>query len=289
MDQPRDKMDRTRLKQIEQSDLTEGRVNQDFVYWLKTKGPNWLLLILAALCVYMVIVRWKQHGVQKTTDAWESLMTADLPRSLEDVATEYKSIDAVPELALMQAGRRYLQSVRSGRTLSSALAPPTDPNNPTPVPVTEALTDEQRVQYLDEASRLYQAALDSLNSRQKDVAAEALLKVGVYEGLASVAEARGDATAASNYYNQAAEVASANYPKLAEQARNRAANVESTIMIAALPTAVQTGGSALSQGYTADTPSTIRMSPSLQRMLDAVDDGVAGEPTASAGTPSGSQ
>jgi hypothetical protein len=33
-------MDRERLKQVHQTDLTESRVNEDFVDWLKTKGPT---------------------------------------------------------------------------------------------------------------------------------------------------------------------------------------------------------------------------------------------------------
>ena len=33
-------MDRNRLKDIHQSDLTESRMNEDFVIWLKTKGPS---------------------------------------------------------------------------------------------------------------------------------------------------------------------------------------------------------------------------------------------------------
>ena len=290
MDQPpRDKMDRSRLKQIEQSDLTEGRVNQDFVYWLKSKGVNWLLVVLAALCVYMVVVRWKQHGMQKQTDAWEALATADLPRSLEDLAAEYDDVDAVPELALMTAARRYLHSVRAGAALNTAATPTPDPQNPNPPPPpTEPLTEQQRGEYLDEAERLYQAALASLQSFEKDAPATALLRINALEGLASVAEAQGDAEAAKKYYNQAAEAAGDDFPKLASQARSRAESVENTVQVAALPTRAETGGTALRQGFTTDTPSTVNVSPSLQRIIDGEDDEPGdSSPTASAASPAG--
>jgi hypothetical protein len=38
-------MDRDRLKEIQTADLSESNVNEDFVQWLKTKGPTYLLII----------------------------------------------------------------------------------------------------------------------------------------------------------------------------------------------------------------------------------------------------
>ncbi len=33
-------MDRERLQQVHQSEVTESRINEDFVEWLKTKAPQ---------------------------------------------------------------------------------------------------------------------------------------------------------------------------------------------------------------------------------------------------------
>ena len=37
-----------RLNQIQTGTLTESRLNDDFVYWLKTKGLNYLLVVPAS-------------------------------------------------------------------------------------------------------------------------------------------------------------------------------------------------------------------------------------------------
>ena len=46
MDRQPGNQDRERLKEVHATDLTESRVNEDFVDWLKTKGPTYLLAIL---------------------------------------------------------------------------------------------------------------------------------------------------------------------------------------------------------------------------------------------------
>lgn len=276
MDQPRDKMDRARLKQIETSDITESKVNQDFVDWLKTKGLNWLLVILAAICVYMLVVRWKQSNVQESADAWQALATADLPRSLEDVAEEYPDEEAVALLARMSAARRYIQSVRAGTTLGATT--PEQPANPTqpapPPPTTEPLSDSQRAEYLSEAKRLYQSALDSMNADVSKTPAKALMRINALEGLAAVEESLGNADAAANYYKQASAAAGTAFPRLAEQAAERESNVSSTVMVASLPTMAETGASALRSSFQSQpsTQSNINMSPSLQGIISGPGD-----------------
>ena len=38
--------DKKRLAQVQTQDLTESRVNDDFVFWLKKNGSNYLLVVL---------------------------------------------------------------------------------------------------------------------------------------------------------------------------------------------------------------------------------------------------
>ena len=54
-------MDRDRLKEVHQTDLTEGKINEDFVDWLKTKGPTYLLVVLIGLAAWLFIVRFRQQ------------------------------------------------------------------------------------------------------------------------------------------------------------------------------------------------------------------------------------
>ena len=53
-------MDRERLKDIQTADLSESHVNEDFVHWLKTKGPSYLLIIMIVIVAYMFVVKYKQ-------------------------------------------------------------------------------------------------------------------------------------------------------------------------------------------------------------------------------------
>ena len=46
-----------RLKTMQQADLSEGRVNDDFVHWLKTWGQNILLGVLIIAAIAMEIGR----------------------------------------------------------------------------------------------------------------------------------------------------------------------------------------------------------------------------------------
>ena len=46
-------MDSDRLKDIQTADLSETQVNEDFVHWLKTKGPSYLLIIMIVIVSYL--------------------------------------------------------------------------------------------------------------------------------------------------------------------------------------------------------------------------------------------
>ena len=72
-------MDRERLKDVQTSDLKDDRLNEDFVVWLKTKGPTWLLMILVAVVAYLYIVNWKQGQINYRNEAWIPLAQAHMP------------------------------------------------------------------------------------------------------------------------------------------------------------------------------------------------------------------
>ncbi len=285
MDRKPDKSDRDRLKQIEQSDLSESRVNQDFVDWLKTKGPNYLLVILAALCVYMLIVRWNQSKLQTNVEAWEALSTADMPRSKEDVADEYADVAGIADLAQITAARQYLASVRANATIESmaqqaaARATIQQPTPNAPI-LTVPLTVEQRDQNLAEATRLFQTVLDRLATvNSKSEPGRILLKTAAIEGLAAAAESIGDVQEAKQLYEQAAATAEIAYPKLAQQARTRADNVDALATVTSLPTIGEVGQNALVPTFES-APQTTPMLQSLERLI------VSEESTTTASAPS---
>lgn len=219
----RERDDRSRLKQVHASDLTEGRINQDFLDWLQTKGMSWLLVILVALCVYFGIVRWKSHRTNYQTEAWTELTNAKLPSSLEDIADKYGDVGAVSELARLRAADELLTAVQTGKALGATPTPPPAIGQPTPPgEASKDLTDEEKAGYLNRADGLYAKVLEADDGS----AARTLLAVTALIGRAAVAESNGDIAQARQFYTQAAQRAEAGYPDLAARARERAESSE---------------------------------------------------------------
>jgi hypothetical protein len=212
-------MDRDRLKEVHASDLTEGRINQDFVDWLQTKGMTWLLVILVALCAYFGIVRWRHSKTNYQVEGWRSLASASLPGAYEDVAEKYSDVGSVAHLARLRAAQMLLTSIQTGKTLGAATETQKD------------LTPADRDDYLNRADRLYSKVLESDNGSNEN----ALIMVTALTGRAAIAESKGDLEQAKQHYAKAAQRAESNYPKLAEQAKRRAESVDQQAANVALP------------------------------------------------------
>lgn len=212
-----------RLRDVHHTDLTESRVNEDFVDWLKNKGPTWMLVALVALAGYIGLVRYKQFRVRQHDEAWAAYFAARLPGAFEDVARNYGKVDRLAELSRLGAAEIRLQAVRRGLKLAAL-------GNPTPTPA-DALTAEERTQYLAHAEELYDlvAAADDGND------ATTILAVTALSGKAAVAESRGDAATAAALWNRAAERAGTTYADLADRLRGRSASADEATREVRLP------------------------------------------------------
>lgn len=195
-----------RLKEVHATDLTEGRINQDFVDWMKSKGMTYLLVVLMGLCAYLVWVRWQNSRSAYQAGAWKELAAAALPTSLEEVAVRYSDVGAVPSLARLNAAAELMRSVQMGKTLGADEATRTD------------LSEKDRAEYLDRADRLYREIVESDDKS----AGKTLMTVTALTGRAVAAESRGESDKAREFYLAAADRAGKDYPELAEQARKRA-------------------------------------------------------------------
>lgn len=215
--------DRQRLREIEQTDITESRLNEDLVHWLKTSGPTYLLVILVAITAYLGFIRWQQYKSSVVNQAWIDLASTDRPESLEELADTHANVYAVPLLALERAADMYLTATVTGKDFASdaALAP--------------ALNDEQRADYLAKADRLYEAIVTRATSKNDDEHDTVLHAVYGLFGRAAVAEAKGELDAARGFYNDAAAKAGDEFPALAAQAKGRAANVDDATKPVFLP------------------------------------------------------
>ncbi|NBX35931.1 MAG: hypothetical protein EBR10_01730 [Planctomycetes bacterium] len=205
-------MDRKRLANVQQSDLTESRINDDFLYWLKNSGPNWLLAVLVVLCLAMGWNWWKNKQGQARDAAWSELSDADIPASLRDVAAKHGDVDGVASLALLSAADRYLQSVVSGqrfdREASAADA---------------AVTPELRREWLLEARTLYSEVL--ARAEASNDANAVSFEVAALFGLAAVAESRGEVDTAKSSLERIDSKTSESHPWISKQAKARIATI----------------------------------------------------------------
>jgi tetratricopeptide (TPR) repeat protein len=201
-------MDPNRLKQVQQTDLTESRLNQEFIFWLKEKGPTWLLVVLVGLVAWIAVGRYQEYRSSKHSSAFFDLEKATDPEALESVAEDHQGVAAVSQLARLGAADRYLIEVDRRRDSTD---------------IEETLDDAAINERLDKAEGLYRAVLDTA---ARD-SGERLFAVQALFGLASVAEARGEFDEAADYYEQAADVAGEAYEPIAARARARKESVAS--------------------------------------------------------------
>ncbi|GEM_PF-2142205 len=254
-------MDRDRLKEVHTSDLTESKLNEDFVDWLKKKGPSWLLVILIAVVAYMSMVRFREGKVAHRNEAWQALIDLQgdaLPGSYEDIADTYKKTDGIGLIARMQAADRLLAAIQIKRPVGAL-------NNPsTPGVAPEVLSPEERDNYLGRAIALYNSILDETSESTDAESGMTLFAIGACTGQAAIAEAQGDAALATSWYKKAAERAGDRYPLLADRSKQRIESLEQAIQVRGFPTVVTPDpGPQL-------TPATV--DPAIQELIDSTPD-----------------
>jgi hypothetical protein len=258
-----DKSDRKRLEtEVHQTDLKEDRINEDFLDGLKRYGPWVLIAVLAVISVRLWVQRSANAEAQSRDQAWAELLTTTEPASLEELAASWDGIDAVGSLARLKAGQ----------TLLSRIA--TTPDMP----------EAERSAALDNASRQFEQVIAGDDGTR----ASTVVAVTAMNGLAAIAECRGDANAAQGYYERSATRADGWLEPLAAQARSRAA----TSNVALLPTTrPKAAAPPTGAGQFQLPPGLIPLGPGeVPPGLDgpATPDNAAAEPDASGDAPSSS-
>lgn len=215
--------DPERLAQVQQSDLAESRVNEEFVDWLKKWG-NSILLVILLIALAGVGWNWLQRKADTDRDtAWSNLAGAQLPASLEEVAEQSTGIDAVSTLALLAAGDQYLSSVQNDTPIGGVL----EGEEP-------GLDEATRTDYLTSADGFYARALASVGDVSVDFPKKILACSALF-GQAAVAECRGDIDQARTVLQRIVETANPQYPDVAEQATMRISTLEPLAVRIALP------------------------------------------------------
>lgn len=219
-----DTMDK-RLNQIQTGTLTESRMNDDFVFWMKTTGLNIVLVVLLIGCGYMGWQWWSRTQNQARADAWRKLDRATTPQDLALVASEAGTIDSVVLIAKVRAADTYLESLMSGVRFDREAGAED-----------AKVTPELRREWFDNADQLYLEVAQSLSDANTPVALQPMAFHALM-GRAAIAESRGDAAAASRYLDEAAARVATAFPALAEVAKKRQATVEVASLGIELPPA----------------------------------------------------
>jgi hypothetical protein len=250
-------MDRERLKQVRTSDLTESKVNQEFLEWLKVKGPTWLLIVMVGLCAYLGVMKWRTSKAAANEAAWQALSDAKLPNAYKEVAEQYGDIGAISSLARLQAAEEYVRAVQM--------------NQPLGTDATQAgaasLTAEERADYLRQAGELY----DLIIAGDDRMLPTTLVIVQAMSGRAAIAESAGEPDTSREWYERAAARAEGFYPKMAEVIRKRAGTVGDYAGDVTLPKRADVPARSLPS-----LNETLQVDPAVSEVLPALDETESG-------------
>ena len=194
--------DRERLKEVATTDLTDSKVNEDFVDWLKNKGPTWLLVVLVVLVAIMGWERYQNWKTTKVANAFFDYEEANDPETLKLVAEDHDGVASVGSLARLRAADVYLAEALARRDATNS----------------EEMLDDAAIETrLNDARQLYQQVYEET----ADNDGQHLMRLPAIFGLAAVAESKGELQAAGDYYDEAIVLAGETYPHIARFATGR--------------------------------------------------------------------
>lgn len=224
--------DKSRLRQVQTTDLTESRLNDDFVYWLKRNGSNYLLVVLLIACGVLGWNYYTRQQVAKSATAWADLSTASesrMPEPLEQAAKDHAAIPQVAMMALIAAGDLRLGQIQRGE-LSPAVG--TTPA----VPLDDAARKIAQEAADDNYAKAAQIA-EKLGGGNRDHIAPVLFSS--LFGRAAVAESRGDFEASKKHLEEVAAIAGDKWPRIAEIAKTRMTGLVALAKPIAVPAAAE--------------------------------------------------
>jgi hypothetical protein len=225
-------MDNRQAQIRERAGLEEGRLNEDFIEFLRTYGV-WMLLIAAVVGGGTSVKRWwTVQQAAKVDNAFEELEAATAsgdaasPESVAAVAGTAGTVRSVGALARLDAADLYLSAVRRGVKADSKVDATGKLEN-----ADDVLNADVRKDYLSKAADLYQQVL----TETRTDAGRRLLTVGAMFGLAAVAESNRDFDKAKDVYGQIEQLVSGTpYQIQGNVAKERAAKLQALAAVPAL-------------------------------------------------------
>ncbi|MFW5653274.1 MAG: hypothetical protein ACOC0P_04440 [Planctomycetota bacterium] len=204
-----------RLQEMHTSQMTESSVNVEFVEWLKKWGLNILLVVL----VILVAIRgyfWLQDSREAERNAlWAEYTLRDIPSSLVDLADEAGDVGSVAELSLRKAARTHYNTLIRQESLAAAVDTTEvadgegadddtteGEENADETGAEEAdlqlMSAEERADLINQLDSLYTRIYEMTEGDERKY----LIRWEAMMSLAAVAEMRGDAEAATDWYSR---------------------------------------------------------------------------------------
>jgi len=203
--------DKKRLSQVQTQDLTESRLNDDFVFWLKKHGMNTLLAVLIAACAFLGYDYWRRKQVEGASQVWSQFTVAQLPEDFEKIAKDNPDVPQAAMIALLQAGDLRLRQIQSGVLVAAQGTTPAKP-----------LDDAARKIAQDAADENYTKAAEVANTAAGGSrSGAALVTLQSLFGRAAIAESRGDMDGARKFLGEAEKLAGENWAPIAKLAKAR--------------------------------------------------------------------
>ncbi len=184
--------------------LEDSRINKEFIAFLnKWSSPVILVLAVAAL-VWAGLGKLEQMKLEKIDRAFADLQSATIggnpsPASLNAIASDYDGIRSVSEIAKLTTADLYIASFIRGVQPGAQI----DSSTGNPVNETDALDDNQRQSYLDQAATLAQEVIASTEADD----GKAILTMHGLIRAGAVAECKRDFDGAKAYYARVIEIA----------------------------------------------------------------------------------
>ncbi|MBY0312333.1 MAG: tetratricopeptide repeat protein [Phycisphaerales bacterium] len=188
---------------VEGAGQLEGRLNEEFIEWLKKWGGLVLLGVAAVAGLYAGYQYLEREKAKANDASWMSFnaaATAQRPETLVQIAGEAAKGTAVGIVSPLVAADIHLAASRTGIPIGEKL------DQSGKLPEGKAfLTDEQRASERDKAEALYRQALSASNT----TFGQAPLAISALTGLAAIAEDRSKNDEAKGFYQQAIDRATA--------------------------------------------------------------------------------
>ena len=193
-------MEERQTKIREGAGLQESRLNTEFIDMMRKWGPHLVTGLAVIAGLYFAYNKWEAWRSDQKDGAFVQLNEAaksGSPSGLEAVGRDHAG-SAVALEATSYAADLHMGAARTGIPVGEKLA---DIDTSKLADSTKQfLTDDEKKKELGAAEGLYQSVVASANS----TTGQQLLAIGSLNGLASIAEDRGELNKAKEFYQQAA-------------------------------------------------------------------------------------